>query len=210
MVSFGRPEGLITGETILVDGAPVDNVLVSPSERDALELKDITLPLGQRIYCRLDIPKSYTEPLHGRTVTVRGEELRIIDDRLAYEEWNTPGEWNRYAFAARNTGDYADEITVWKLVADVDALGDPVTGRVEVYAGPAQARMESGSESWGTALQTDATEKWFFVVAWQEAFAGLRPQSTEIGYDGAVFDVASIEDVDNAAETATFEAVRRG
>ena len=210
MPSFGRPEGLIVGETILVDGWPVENVLVSPSDRDALELKDITLPLGQRIYCRLDIPKSYTEPLHGRTVTVRGEELRIIDDRLAYEEWNTPGEWNRYAFAARNTGDYADEIAVVALVAGIDELGDPVSGRFDVYRGPAQARMESGRESAGSALATDAEETWYFVVPWQAGFASLRPQATEIEYGAAVYDVSSIENVDNASETATFKAVRRG
>ena len=200
----------IRGETILVDGEPVGNVLVSPSDREAVELADITLPLGQRIYCRLDIPKTYTEPLHGRTVTVRGEELRVVDDRLAYEEWNTPGEWNRYAFAARNTGDYADAIEVLRVVAELDELGDAVTSRELVYSGPAQARMASGGESGGTALATDATEKWYFVVPWQEGFAALRPQSTLVRYGGADYDVASIEDVDNAGETATNAAVRHG
>lgn len=210
MPSFGRPEGLITGETVLVDGEPVENVLVSPSDREAVELADITLPLGQRIYCRLDIPKEFTEPLHGRTVTVRGEELKVVDDRLAYEDANTPGEWNRYAFAARSTGDYADAVEVVRLVASIDELGDPVTARETVYSGPAQARMASGSESGGAAIQTDAAEKWYFVMPWQDAFADLRPQSTIVVYNAVDYGVESIEDVDNAGETATFEAVRHG
>lgn len=205
-----RMDSLFHGETVLVDGQPVENVLVSPSDKEAVELVDITLPVGQRVYCRLDIPKSYTEPLHGRTVTVRGENLRVIDDRLAYEEWNTPGDWNRYAFCSRTTGDYADDITVMALVTTFDELGDPITNREEIYSGPAQARMSSGAESGGTALQTDVTEKWFFVVPWQSDFGGLRPRSTEIIYDDNTYDVISIENVDNASEVATFEAMRRG
>ena len=200
----------ITGERVLVDGRGVDNVLVSPSDKDAKELSDISLPAGHRIYCRLDFPKSYTRPLHGRTVTVRGEELTIIDDKLAYEEWNTPGEWNRYAFASKLVGDYADAIEVVRAVASIDELGDPVTSYDVIYSGPAQARMQRGDEEPGAALATDATEVWYFVMPWQDAFASLRPQAAAIMYDGAAYDVQSIIDVGNAGETASMKALRRG
>lgn len=200
----------IVGERILVDGHAVENVLVSPSDKDAKELSDISLPAGQRIYCRLDFPKDYTKPLHGRTVTVRGEELTIVDDKLAYEEWNTPGEWNRYAFASKLVGDYADAIEVLRVVATIDELGDAVTSYETVYSGPAQARMQRGDESGGTAITTDVTETWYFVMPWQQAFEGMRPQATIVRYEGVDYDVQSIMDVDNASETASIKAVRRG
>ena len=154
--------GAYETETIRVDGVPVDGVLVSPGESDRLLPTDIALPAGARVEYRLDIPKSYTERLCGQKVEVRGG-LYDVADKPAYTTGNTPGEWNRYALAYRLEYGLSDEIRLTALETGIDETGYPVASERTVYEGPAQARMDSGETSGGSARQTDSTETWLFV-----------------------------------------------
>ena len=198
------------GETVLVGGEEVGNVLVSPGElREERDL-DVSLPAGATVRYRLDFPKAFGGDLEGREVVVRGERLRIAGHPACYEDWNTPGDWNMPALAVALSGDWSAEVAVYALVSSVDALGDPVTSRELVYEGPAQARNSAGSEAAGSVEEQRARETWWFVVPWQDAFAALRPQSTVIVHGGADHDVARIVNVDGRSETASFEAVRHG
>ena len=196
-------------ETIKVDGKPLSGVLVSPAENDQLVPGDISLPVNAKVWYRLDIPKSFTKRLRGQKVLIRGEQYDVAD-KPHYIIGNTPGNWNRYALAYRLEGDYTAEVDIVSIEAALDELGDPVVSEYQVFSGLAQARMESGSETGGTAMQTDSSGTWYFVVPWQSAFASLKAKSTFIYYLGEKYDVMSIENVDNASETASFKAVCHG
>ena len=197
-------------ETIKVDGKRLDGVLVSPADVEAhLVPSDITLPVNASVHYRLDIPKDYTVRLRGQKVEVRGE-LYDVADKPAYIEGNTPGYWNRYALAYRLEGDYSAAIVIVSIETTIDERGDPVISEYQVFSGTAQARMKTGEEAGGKALETDVSETWYFVVPWQSSFANLRPQSTLILFNEVKYDVVSIENVDNASEAVSFKAVRRG
>ena len=203
---------MMIGETVYVDGEPVEDVLVEPgTARDAAE---VSLPMGTVVDYTLRFPCSYEGPLHDTKVTVRGVEL----DTLNYSDHWRPAEvfgtwsnpWDMTVLVGRTLGDYTATVRVVSVQSTLDALGDPVTAEEVVYDGVAQARMSYGTEQAGTDELTMPTETWYFVMPWQSAFAALRPQSTYISYDGARYDVRAIKNVDNASETASFEAVRRG
>lgn len=208
------PEGLLPlnglGETVLVDGAEIANVLVSPGDAQDSDLSDDELPAGAVVRYRLDFPKAFAGDLEGSSVEVRGEDLRIVGHPVRYMDALTPGDWNMPAYAVAMSGDYSATIRIVALVAAVDDLGDPVVSEQVVYEGPAQARNHSGSEGAGSVEEQRARETWWFVVPWQESFSALRPQSTSISYGGADYDVARIVNVDERSETASFEAVRHG
>ena len=200
------------GETVYVDGAPVENVLVEPGQHRGYD--NIALPDGAYVDYTLLFPIEYQEAVHDATVTVRGvecETLNYADHWRPADVFGTwSGSWDMVVLVGRRLGDYTAAIEVRSLSAVVDALGDPVTTDSLVWAGNAQARMESGSEAAGDDEETLATETWHFVAPWTQAFGQLRPQSTYISYKGARYDVTSIENVDERSKTASFEAVRHG
>ena len=50
---------------------------------------------GDAAALTVHVPKSYTSPLRGCRVRVRGVEYEVGGDPDAYMEENTPGPWNR-------------------------------------------------------------------------------------------------------------------
>lgn len=201
------------GETVLVDGVAVDNVLVEPgTARDA---KEVTMPVGTVVDYTLRFPVNYEgAPLHDAKVTVRGVEL----DTLNYADhwrpadvfgtWSNP--WDMTVLVGRTLGDYSATASVIAVQSVLNALGDPITTESTVYVGSVQARHSYGSEGTGSAEVEMPSETWYFVMPWQESFNELRPQSTYIIYLGNRYDVRMIKNLDNAYETASFEAVRHG
>lgn len=200
------------GETVLVDGVPVGNVLVEPGfKKDANE---VSLPLGAVAYYTLRFPSDYAGPVEGAKVTVRGLELDSIgyadhwDAARVFDEWTNP--WDMTVVVGRTLGDFTAQVEVVALSAVLDALGDPVETETTVYSGAAQARHSYGTESAGTARDVDVSETWFFVVPWQDGFGALRPQTTFIDYSGARYRVRDLSNVGERSEYMSFEAVRDG
>ena len=200
------------GETVYLDGVPVDNVLVEPGlARDAA---DIELPAGTKVDYTLRFPISCPGPVSDAKVTVRGIEL---DTLVHADHWNPgavfgtwSGDWDMTVLVGRTPGDYTQAVAVIRLVSTVDAMGDPATSEEVVWQGLAQARNADGSGRPADALEQMDSETWWFVMPWQDGFTELRPASTLIRYAGADYSVTRIVNVDQKSETASFEAVRRG
>lgn len=82
--------------------ATVGNVVVHPgATSDVLES---TRPCGTRVAFTLGFPKSFTAPLRGCRVIVRGVECAVIGDPRPLAAANVPGPWNRTAEVARVDG----------------------------------------------------------------------------------------------------------
>lgn len=200
------------GETVLVDGLAVDNVLVEPG--NATDVAEISLPVGTVVDYTLRFPCAFDGPLHDAKVTVRGVELDTLihadhwRPADVFGTWSNP--WDMTVLVGRTLGDYSSTARIIALASALDELGDPVTTEDVVYEGPVQARISHGTEQAGQDAVTTQTETWYFVVPWQGQFGLLRPRSTLVEHGGARYDVRVIRNVDNKSETASFEAVRRG
>ena len=201
---------MMAGETVLVDGVAVDNVLVEPG--NVKDAQEISVPLGTVVKYTLRFPCGYDGPIEGAKITVRGQEL----DSIGYADhwkpadvfgsWTNP--WDMTVIVGRTLGDFTAHIEVFAVYATLDVLGDAVSSESTVYEGPAQARHSYSKDTDGTALDRDVAETWWFVAPWQDGFAGLRPESTAIVYDGARYTVRDLANVDNRCEYMSFEAVR--
>lgn len=101
--------GLIAGESVTVrtptigydehmeevvtwEETVVENVVVTPGATS--DVLDGTRPDGTRVAFTLGFPKSFTAPLRGCRVTVRGIECAVIGDPQPYTPDNVPGPWN--------------------------------------------------------------------------------------------------------------------
>ena len=80
----------------------VGNVLWHEASTD--EMDESNRMFGVTCDLSLDFPKSYTASLEGCTVTVNGDEYRILGDPQGYMPANTPTPWNRRAMAVRADG----------------------------------------------------------------------------------------------------------
>lgn len=202
---------MIVGETILVNGNPVDNVLVEPGSKQEIAT-NAKLPLGTVIAYTLRFPIAYEGPLYDSTVTVRGEECETFGFADHYRPAERFGSWagahDMTVLVTKRLGDLRVNISIVKFSATVDELGDPIETSETIYEGLAQARLSDGSESEGDANAVDVRESWYFVVPWQDLFGELRPTNTRIVVDDAVYDVDLIDNVDMKSQFATFRGVR--
>ena len=200
------------GETVLVDGVPVENVLVEPGEH--VDEDAINVPTGTKVAYTLRFPTTYEGTVSNANVTVRGIECRTVgySDHYRPQEvfgsWT--GDWDMTVLASLVEGDMSASIEIVAVSVAVDQLGNARRTESTVYSGEAQARMETGSERNGDVAEVRVSETWHFVVPWQDAFATLRPQSTCVMYGGARYDVTYVRNIDNASRYCDFEAVRRG
>lgn len=111
--------GLIAGESVTVrtptvgydehmeevvtwDEATVPNVVVTPGATS--DVTSSTRPAGTRVAFTLGFPKSFTAPLRGCRVTVRGIECAVIGDPQPCTPANVPGPWNYTAEVERVDG----------------------------------------------------------------------------------------------------------
>lgn len=111
--------GLIAGESVTVrtptvgydehmeevpswSARPVENVLVTPGATS--DVLDTTRPDGTRVAFTLGFPKSFTAPLRGCRVIVRGIECAVIGDPQPYTAGSVPGAWNYTAEVERVDG----------------------------------------------------------------------------------------------------------
>ena len=200
------------GETVLVNGQPVENVLVEVGH--APDAAEISLPVGTVADYTLRFPIAFEGPLHDAKVTVRGLEL----DTLHYADHMRPqdvfgtwsGDWDMTVLVGRTLGDYSAQVRIMAVESTVNALGDPVKTDRAVYEGAAQARMAYGTEENGAAKAVDSEESWHFVIPWQAAFASLRPSGTYVLYNGARYDAVALLNVEEKSETFSIQAVRHG
>ena len=111
--------GLISGENVTVrtptvgydehmeevvtwQESTVQNVVVTPGATS--DVLDSTRPDGTRVAFTLGFPKTFTAPLRGCRVLVRGIECDVIGDPQPYTPDNVPGAWNHTAEVARVDG----------------------------------------------------------------------------------------------------------
>lgn len=111
--------GLIAGETVTVrtptvgydehmeevmtwEDATVQNVVVTTGATS--DVLDSTRPDGTRVAFTLCFPKTFTAPLRGCRVLVRGIECAVIGDPQPYTAVNVPGAWNYTAEVERVDG----------------------------------------------------------------------------------------------------------
>lgn len=72
----------------------VENVLTASGPRT--DIPDTARPAGVVVVWTCHFPKTYTQPLAGCRVSVRGgEPLKVIGDPETFMDVNTPGDWNR-------------------------------------------------------------------------------------------------------------------
>lgn len=211
---------MMRGETVYVDGAPVDNVLVRPGEH--LDEADVSVPAGTVIAYTLGFPASYPGSISGAKVTVRGHTCDSVGfcDHVrprdvfgdAWDAGICP--WDMTVPVQLCEGAMDAEISIMSTSAVYDGAGRPVRTSEAVYEGTAQARRSQSAAGGGEDLLADGSkrpvETWFFVVPWQDSFAVLRPSNATVAMGGAVYDVSSIENVGGRSEYASFEAVRHG
>lgn len=101
--------GLIRGETVTVrtptisydehmeevemwEEATVPNVVVTPGSTS--NVVESARPDGTRVAFTLGFPKSFTAPIRGCRVVVRGTEYAVVGDPQPLTPGNVPGPWN--------------------------------------------------------------------------------------------------------------------
>lgn len=89
-------------EVVTWDEATVTNVVVTPGATS--DVLDGTRPSGTRVAFTLGFPKSFTTPLRGCRVTVRGIECAVVGDPQPHTPDNVPGAWNYTAEVERVDG----------------------------------------------------------------------------------------------------------
>lgn len=89
-------------EVVTWDETDVENVVVTPGATS--DVLDSTRPDGTRVAFTLGFPKSFTAPLRGCRVTVRGIECAVVGDPQPYTAANVPGAWNYTAEVERVDG----------------------------------------------------------------------------------------------------------
>lgn len=202
----------MTGETVLVDGEAVANVLVEPGDRT--EADDVTVPAGTVVAYTLRFPRDFEGPLSDAVVTVRGIECRTVgfsDHYRAHEifgaSWSLP--WDMTVAVERVDGDMRAEVA---LVATSCSYrqGRPNVTETTLYEGPAQARMTGGSEGVAPDGSAEASETCRFVIPWSERAASARPEAAIVRMGGVDYDVTSVTDPDSRKAHLSIEAVRRG
>ena len=111
--------GLIAGEAVTVrtptisydehmeevetwEETTVPNVVVTPGSTS--NVVESARPDGTRVEFTLGFPKSFTAPLRGCRVLVRGIECAVIGDPQPYTAANVPGPWSYTAEVERVDG----------------------------------------------------------------------------------------------------------
>lgn len=84
------------------EDATVQNVVVTPGSTS--DVLDSTRPDGTRVAFTLGFPKTFTAPLRGCRVLVRGIECAVVGDPQPYTAANVPGAWNYTAEVERVDG----------------------------------------------------------------------------------------------------------
>lgn len=87
--TYGYDEGM--EETVTWSSQTVDNVLVAPGSTS--DVIDSTRPYGTRASFSLGFPKSFSAPLRGCRVEVRGFTYLVIGDPKPNNEQNCPTQW---------------------------------------------------------------------------------------------------------------------
>lgn len=108
MVRLDHLPQLLTGETVTVltptvsydahgdrsvawAGTEVENVLVAPGS--TADVEDATRPDGTRASFTLGFPKTFTAPLRGCRVIVRGVVCAVVGDPQPNAMGNCPTQW---------------------------------------------------------------------------------------------------------------------
>jgi head-tail adaptor len=206
----------LIGETVYIDGEPVENVLVSASGYNKIGTEgdvDIDRLIGPLADYKLYFPMSYTDDLTGKKVTVRGIECEVIGhpdhehpDRV-FGTWSTP--WDMAVAVKRVLPWNAEYVTIRYAATGRDVMGNRITAEPAViWQGMAQARQEKSDET-VAATGRVSSSTYYFVVPYIQGIYVMPTQRLSVLYRNKVFDVASIEDIDEKHETLSIRATWR-
>lgn len=82
----------------------IENVLWHQSAGDGGTLDEMTRENSTIDTVTIHLPKTYTKSVAGCSFVICGQEYAVQGDPLGYMAENTPGAWNRTAFAKRVDG----------------------------------------------------------------------------------------------------------
>lgn len=204
------------GETVYVDDTAIDNVLVSPIEPSAAgAMMSTSIDEWQGRYAdySLYFPMTYTEPLVGKTVTVRGLECEVLGapdhyrQKHVFGRWN--GQWDMPVRVRRTIGTQAETIVLIAKTVSRDSIGKRTETAETLYEGDGQARMSAGSES-GRNDGTEASTSYVFLIPWIDAINDYQPQHLFVEYNGRTYNIHSVENQDEKSITAVLRGEWRG
>lgn len=194
----------LRGETVYVDGKPIDDVLVHCGE-SALVASSIDDWQGAYADYTLYFPMSYQEDLTGRHITVRGIDTEVLGHpdherpMSVFGRWH--GRWDMTVRVRRVIAGAAQTLSVIAKMVERDGIGRRVEKVETLYSGAGQARMSSGAET-DRSDGTMSSASYVFVIDWLDALRDYQTQQLFVEYDGRTFDVISVENKDERSETA--------
>lgn len=199
------------GETVLIDGEPVENVLVHVGEYGSSQTPtDVTDEIGPVADYTLYFPKNYAGSLTGKTATVRGIDCEVLGvpdherpDKV-FGAWI--GNWDMLARVRKVVAGYKEHVAIYATTVTRDALGSRTTTVKKIYEGAAQVRFSQADES-NTEGGYKSSKSVYVIVPWDDALAAYQTQEITIDYAGKTYDVASVENVGEAGKRASIRAV---
>ena len=207
----------LRGERVLVNGSPVDDVLVhiGDFERSNIEADDIKEPLGVKADYTLYFPMTFNGDLTGKEITVRNITCKVLGhpDHERPEQVfdrNWLGRWDMTVRVEKVMDSKTEAISVWRWSFTRDELGDMVPSTMGIiWTGRGQARKASGQTD-EKHEGTIAEEVWYFVIPWNNQYKSIPVQQLTVSYNNRTYRVEDIQDVDWKHEYASIKAVYHG
>ena len=212
---------MMTGETVYIDGVAVDGVLVNTSgfNKGVKTASDITDEVGPVSDFVLYFPSDYSGELLHKHITVRGIDCEVInapaheEPERVFQSWLVSpgfGQWDMVVYADRTRPEYAETITVLYKRYTRDALGDRTLAETQtLYSGTAQVRYNSETET-DAKSATRTRAEYYFVTPHITGIDALPTQCLTVEYDGGVYDVESVENINEKDAKTSMRAVRHG
>ena len=207
----------LRGETVLVNGWPVNDVLVhiGDFERSNAAADNVKEPVGVVADYTLYFPKGYTADLTGKTITVRNITCKVLGhpDHERPEQVfgrNRVGRWDMTVRVETVLDAKAESISIVRLQETRDTLGNPDTTEFGfIWSGKGQARKSTGDMD-DKSKGAVAEETWYFVVPWNNQYSSIPAQQLQVWYNNRTYYVEDIQDVDWKHEYASIKAVWHG
>lgn len=173
---------MFRGESVLVDGAEVANVLVEPQlDSDGYVLR---------------FPTSFSGSIQDELIQVRGRDCDVSSLADHFHPADVFGSWGLdWDMSVRVKVREEASVRVELLETSIDSLGDGSASRTILYDGLANARRVGGDRYDGESAENVSTEVWEFSLPWVGGLDGAAPQDVRIIFNGAEYRVDRIVNV---------------
>lgn len=192
----------MNGRTILVNGYPVNNVLITPG--DPTELSDFS---AVKEYLTLYFPRNYEDggTLLDAKINIDGNIYRTEGATAYY----TPesifggwlGSWDTKTKVYRIIPRLNETLYVYTTVVSRNYAGERTEADVSLYIGKGQARPQEDTENTANG-GTEATRAYKFVIPWIDELKQYELQKLYIDYDSKKYKVSSVQNYQEQSEWA--------